>query len=122
MGLHVEGEATPHAVAAAGTLPGFPERAAQATAFLKALANENRLLVLCYLADGEKSVTELERLIGVRQPTLSQQLARLRAERLVKTRRNAKSVYYSLAGNEAKQVIELLHRVFCEPGGEAPAG
>ena len=90
--------------------------AGQATAFLKALANENRLLVLCHLVEGEKSVSELERLIGIRQPTLSQQLARLRVERLVKTRRNAKSVYYSLNGTESKRVIELLFELFCRPG------
>lgn len=92
----------------------FIESAREATAFLKALANENRLLVLCHLTEGEKSVTELEQLIGIRQPTLSQQLARLRSENLVKTRREAKTVYYSLAGGEVTQVIQLLHKLFCE--------
>lgn len=92
----------------------FIESAREATAFLKALANENRLLVLCHLTEGEKSVTELEQLIGIRQPTLSQQLARLRSESLVKTRREAKTVYYSLAGGEVTQVIQLLHKLFCE--------
>lgn len=94
----------------------FIESAREATAFLKALANENRLLVLCHLADGEKSVTELEKLIGIRQPTLSQQLARLRAENLVKTRREAKTVYYSLASDDVMLVIQLLHRMFCPQG------
>jgi ArsR family transcriptional regulator len=98
---------------------GISANAGQATAFLKALANENRLLVLCHLVAGEKSVGELERLIGIRQPTLSQQLARLRAERLVKTRRNAKSVYYSLNGTESKRVIELLYELFCRSDEEA---
>lgn len=93
----------------------FIESAREATAFLKALANENRLLVLCHLADGEKSVTELEHLIGIRQPTLSQQLARLRSEDLVKTRREAKAVYYSLASDDVMLVIQLLHKMFC-PG------
>lgn len=92
----------------------FPERARDATVFLKALANENRLLVLCHLAEGEKSVTELEQLIGIRQPTLSQQLARLRSENLVTTRRVAKTVYYSLASTEVALVIQLLHKMFCE--------
>lgn len=91
----------------------FLDSAREATAFLKALANENRLLVLCHLADGEKSVTELEQLIGIRQPTLSQQLARLRSEDLVKTRREAKTVYYSLASDDVMLVIQLLHKMFC---------
>lgn len=89
------------------------ESARDATAFLKALANENRLLVLCHLTEGEKSVTELEQLIGIRQPTLSQQLARLRSEHLVKTRREAKTVYYSLASQDVLLVIQLLHKMFC---------
>jgi len=71
--------------------------AGDATRFLKALANQNRLLILCHLIDGEKSVGELERAIGLRQPTLSQQLARLRSSELVRTRRDAKSIYYSIA-------------------------
>jgi DNA-binding transcriptional ArsR family regulator len=97
------------------------ESARIATAFLKALANENRLLVLCHLTEGEKSVTELEQLIGIRQPTLSQQLARLRAENLVKTRREAKTVYYSLATEDVTMVIQLLHRMFCEQDRSAAA-
>jgi DNA-binding transcriptional ArsR family regulator len=90
------------------------ESVREATGFLKAMANENRLLVLCHLVDGEKSVTELEGLIGIRQPTLSQQLARLRAEKLVETRREAKTVYYSLSSKEAGLAIQLLHKMFCE--------
>jgi ArsR family transcriptional regulator len=91
----------------------FLEKAQEATGFLKALANENRLLILCHLAEGEKSVTEMEHLLGIRQPTLSQQLARLRAERLVKTRREAKTIYYSLASKEAGLVLQLLYEMFC---------
>ena len=72
------------------------------------MANENRLLILYHLADGEKSVTELELLLGIRQPTLSQQLARLRADSLVATRRAAKLIYYSLASDDAHRVIQLL--------------
>lgn len=93
--------------------PDIVENAGIAATFLKALANENRLLILCHLAEGERSVTELKALLGVRQPTLSQQLARLRAENLVKTRREAKSVYYSLASEEARRVIALLYEMFC---------
>ena len=89
------------------------DKAREATAFLKTLANENRLMVLCHLAQGEKSVTELERLLGIRQPNLSQQLARLRAEGLVKTRRDAKSIYYSLDSTEVTMVIQLLYQLFC---------
>ena len=90
------------------------ESAMEATDFLKALANQNRLLILCYLAEGEKSVTELESLLGIRQPTLSQQLARLRTEGLVNTRREAKTIHYSLASTEAGLVIQLLYKMFCE--------
>lgn len=93
------------------------ESALEATDFLKALANQNRLLILCHLVEGEKSVTELETLLGIRQPTLSQQLARLRVEELVTTRREAKTIYYSLASTEAGLVIQLLYKMFCERDG-----
>jgi ArsR family transcriptional regulator len=89
------------------------ENARRASAFLKTLANEHRLLILCQLAEGEKSVSELEALVGLRQPTMSQQLARLRADGVVKTRREAKMIYYSLASSETRQVIELLFGLFC---------
>ncbi|MBT3658884.1 MAG: winged helix-turn-helix transcriptional regulator [Rhodospirillaceae bacterium] len=89
-----------------------------ASQFLKALANENRLVILCTLADGEKNVGELEEILGIRQPTLSQQLARLRTEKLVGTRRESKQIYYHLASEEAQQVIGLLYELFCskDPG------
>lgn len=90
------------------------ESAREATGFLKALANENRLLILCHLSEGEKSVAELEALLRIRQPTLSQQLARLRAENFVTTRREAKTIYYSLASENVVLVIQLLHKLFCE--------
>ena len=86
--------------------------AIEASTFLKTLANENRLMVLCHLAQGEKTVSELESLVGIRQSNLSQQLARLRAEGLVTSRRNAKSVYYGLDSREAIFVIQLLYRLF----------
>lgn len=97
-----------------------PKKIADATAILKALANEHRLLVLCHLAAGEKSVTELEKLSRIRQPTLSQQLARLRAERLVKTRRDAKRIYYDLNGGEVRLVVQLLHVLFCSGSARLP--
>jgi ArsR family transcriptional regulator, virulence genes transcriptional regulator len=90
------------------------QSAREATVFLKALANENRLLILCHLVDGEKSVSELERLLQIRQPTLSQQLARLRAENLVKTRRDAKTIFYSLKSEDVVLTIQLMSKLFCE--------
>lgn len=90
--------------------------ARRASGLLKALANVNRLLILCSLAESEKSVSELEAIFGIRQPTLSQQLARLRADELVTTRRISKSVFYSLSSREAARVIELLYAMFCGPG------
>jgi ArsR family transcriptional regulator len=89
------------------------ESAMQASAFLKALANPHRLLILCHLAEGEMSVGALEQALRLRQPTLSQQLARLREEALVETRRAGKMIYYRLASNEAQRVIELLYELFC---------
>ena len=95
------------------------ENAQRASQFLKALANDNRLVILCTLAEGERNVSELEAVLGIRQPTLSQQLARLRAENLVKTRRDSKQLYYSLASREAEEVIGLLYEMFCGEGVEA---
>jgi DNA-binding transcriptional ArsR family regulator len=86
-----------------------------ASEFLKALAHEARLVILCLLADGEKSVTELEATLNLRQPAVSQQLARLRAEGLVETRREGKNIYYTLARPEVKAVIGALHAAFCAP-------
>jgi DNA-binding transcriptional ArsR family regulator len=96
--------------------------ALRASEFLKALANSHRLLILCHLAEGERSVSELERLLKLRQPTLSQQLARLREDALVETRRCGKMIFYRLASTDARQVIELLYELFCAPEAEvAPA-
>ena len=89
------------------------ENAKRASNFLKALAHENRLVILCCLAEGERNVSELEALLGIRQPSLSQQLARLRSDELVSTRRDSKQIYYSLASEEAKRMVELLYDMFC---------
>jgi len=86
-----------------------------ASEFLKALAHEARLMILCLLVDGEKSVTEIEQSLSLRQPAVSQQLARLRADDLVESRRDGKNIYYSLARAEVRDVIEALHRAFCKP-------
>jgi DNA-binding transcriptional ArsR family regulator len=89
------------------------DNAKRASAFLKALAHESRLIILCILAQGEKSVSELEQELNLRQPTVSQQLARLRADRLVATRRDGKVIYYSLASDEARTIIGAIYDVFC---------
>lgn len=90
------------------------DNAKQASEFLKALAHEGRLMILCILAEGEKSVRELEDLLSLRQPTVSQQLARLRADGLVSTRRDGKAIYYSLASEEARVIIGAIYEVFCK--------
>jgi ArsR family transcriptional regulator, virulence genes transcriptional regulator len=87
--------------------------AAAATALLKALANPHRLVILCHLANGEQSVGELEALLGVRQPHLSQHLARLRRDALVRTRRNSRTIYYRLNSSAAAQVLRLLYELYC---------
>jgi ArsR family transcriptional regulator, virulence genes transcriptional regulator len=89
------------------------DNAREASDFLKALSNETRLLILCLLVDGEKTVNELEQLLNLRQSAVSQQLARLRADDLVDARRNGKSVHYSLARPEVVEVISTLYRAFC---------
>jgi DNA-binding transcriptional ArsR family regulator len=88
--------------------------ARRAADFLKALAHESRLMIMCILAEGEKSVGELENILDLRQPTVSQQLARLRADGLVSTRRDGKAIYYSLASAEARVVIGAIYDVFCK--------
>ncbi|MEZ5840994.1 MAG: metalloregulator ArsR/SmtB family transcription factor [Hyphomicrobiales bacterium] len=81
--------------------------------FLKLFGNEGRLQVLCTLAEGERSVSELETLLGIRQSALSQHLARLRAEKVVATRRDGKNIFYSLASDRVRTVIETVYDLFC---------
>jgi DNA-binding transcriptional ArsR family regulator len=88
-------------------------KAGEASAFLKALAHESRLMILCILCEGEKSVTELEHLLKLRQPTVSQQLARLRLDGLVNARRDGKTIHYSLASEDTRLIIGAIHSVFC---------
>ena len=88
-----------------------------ASELLKALSHETRLMILCLLAEGEKSVGDIEQALRLRQPAVSQQLARLRADGLVEARRNGKNIYYSLARTEVREVMEALHRAFCKPRG-----
>lgn len=95
------------------------ENARLATNFLKAVAHEGRLMLLCHLASGEKSVTELEQLLSARQAAVSQQLARLRLEGLVRFRRDGKAMYYRLSDDRARRLIETVYDMFCKQSDEA---
>jgi DNA-binding transcriptional ArsR family regulator len=87
--------------------------AGEATAALRALANEDRLLLLCELSQGERSVSALEQTLDIHQPTLSQQLGVLRAEGLVSTRRDGKFIHYSVADRKALALLDTLDRLYC---------
>lgn len=87
--------------------------AMEASNFLKAISHEGRLMILCHLASGEKSVTELEYLLSARQAAVSQQLSRLRLEGLVTPRRDGKTIYYSLTDDRPKQIMEVVYDLFC---------
>jgi DNA-binding transcriptional ArsR family regulator len=95
---------------------GMAAKAREASELLKALAHESRLTILSILCDGERSVTELERLLVLRQPTVSQQLARLRTDGLVRTRRDGKVVYYSLGNDDIRIILDALREMFCRGG------
>ncbi len=88
--------------------------AVEASNFLKAISHEGRLMILCHLASGEKSVTELEQLLSARQAAVSQQLSRLRLEGLVTPRRDGKTIYYSLTDERPKQIMEVVYELFCK--------
>ena len=88
--------------------------ATRAADFLKSLGHEQRLMILCHLVSGEKSVSELEEAVGARQAAVSQQLARLRHEGLVTTRREGKTIYYSLGDERSQRMIGLLYELFCK--------
>ncbi|MEY4764966.1 MAG: hypothetical protein RI907_1639 [Pseudomonadota bacterium] len=87
--------------------------AADAVGLLKLLANEDRLLLLCHLTQGECSVGELEAALGIVQPTLSQQLGVLRRDGLVSTRRQGKQIFYSVNPGPSLEVLQLLYRLYC---------
>ena len=89
------------------------DHARAASTFLKALSHETRLVILCLLVDGEKTVGELEQKLSLRQPFVSQQLARLRADDLVEARRDGKNIYYTIARPEVMKVIDALYSAFC---------
>ena len=92
------------------------DNAQAASNFLKAISQEGRLMILCHLASGEKSVTELEELLSARQAPVSQQLSRLRLEGLVKPRRDGKIIYYSLADDRPTRIIDVVYDLFCKDG------
>lgn len=90
-------------------------QARKASELLKALSHETRLLVLCLLSEGEKSVSELEEIMSLPQAAVSQQLARLRFDGLVETRREGRMIYYSIASAEISTIVEQLYTLFCAP-------
>lgn len=90
------------------------KNAERASNFLKAISHEGRLMIICHLASGEKSVTELEELLSARQSAVSQQLTRLRLEGLVKPRREGKTIYYSLTDDRPREIIEVVYDLFCK--------
>jgi DNA-binding transcriptional ArsR family regulator len=108
--LHSIAEETPE-------LEMMVRKARNASEFLKAMAHETRLLLLCYLAERERSVTELENILSMRQPTVSQQLARLRLDGLVTTRREGKTIYYSIGDEKLRRVIAVIYDIFCREDG-----
>jgi len=88
------------------------DRVGEANVLLRSIANENRLMILCLLADGERSVSEIEALTGARQPTVSQQLARLRADGIVESRREGKTIHYSLCCGRTRKLLEELGETY----------
>ena len=94
-------------------LASLMSKARKASDFLKAVAHENRLVILCLLSERERSVTELEGLLALSQATVSQQLARLRHEGLVDTRREGRAIYYRLADETTSQFIQAIYDKFC---------
>jgi ArsR family transcriptional regulator len=97
----------------ATALEKLQRSAEQACGLLKVLANQDRLLLLCQISQGEYCVSDLESATGIRQPTLSQQLTVLRDEQLVSTRREGKQIFYSIASKEALAVMQVLYEQFC---------
>jgi ArsR family transcriptional regulator len=112
--------ALPRGAAAAWTVADLQARADEAAGLLKALANPDRLLLLCHLVDGEHCVGDLGAATGIGQPSLSQQLAVLRAERLVSARRDGQRMLYSVSSPAALAVLHTLHGLFCPANPPIP--
>jgi DNA-binding transcriptional ArsR family regulator len=109
------------ASAGAAKMAKLQSSALRACNLLKAMANPTRLMVLCQIADGEKSVGELEQAVGLSQSGLSQHLAVLRSKKLVTTRRVRQTIFYSLASKEAASVMDTLYEVFCRSAMRRPS-
>lgn len=89
------------------------DHAQSASDLLKALAHESRLMILCLLVEGEKSVSEIQEIMDMRQPSVSQQLVRLKYDGIVQARRDGRTIYYSIGSEEAREVVELLYKLYC---------
>lgn len=98
------------------SLDDFHSHACNAAEFLKAISHEGRLMILCHLATGEKSVSELETLLSARQAAVSQQLSRLRQEGLVTPRREGKTIYYRLTDERTRRMLSVVYDLFCQDG------
>jgi ArsR family transcriptional regulator, virulence genes transcriptional regulator len=93
----------------------FETKAFEAAELLKMMGSEHRLMILCQLGHGEKSVNQLEKLLNLKQSGLSQHLGKLRAERLVETRRESQTIYYRLASPKIEKIIETLYELYSPP-------
>ena len=98
-------------------LEQMAQSASRASSLMKTLGHKDRLMILCHLADGEKSVGQIAELLEISQSPLSQHLSRMRKEGLVDTRREAQTIYYSLQSGEAAKIVEVLYELFCAPEG-----
>ena len=104
-----------------GTSPSLDKlkiKAPEVAEFLRLFANGNRLILLCHIAQKERSVTDIQNDLGIKQPGLSQQLAELRQSGLVKTRRDSRLIYYSIADEKARAMMDLLYGLFCDPDNQ----
>jgi DNA-binding transcriptional ArsR family regulator len=96
-------------------LVGLEAKAEEASRLMATMANTKRLMVLCHLLGGEKSVGELADIVGLSSAALSQHLGKMRALRLVGTKRDGQTIYYQLASREVREVLETLYRLYCQP-------
>lgn len=117
-GEDIDQHQEPASVLASDLAQQMQSSALKASQLLKSLSHPDRLLLLCQLTQGEYCVGELESLVGVGQPSLSQQLGILRKDKLVTTRREGKQIYYSIASNDALAVLQLLYERFCGNGAQ----
>lgn len=101
----------------APSMDRLKQKAPEVAEFLRLFANGNRLVLLCHIAQQERSVTDIQNDLGIKQPGLSQQLAELRQSGLVKTRRDSRQIFYSIADDKARAVMDLLYGLFCNPDG-----